>query len=120
LVDLEQEGEHLLDLLSPAEELRTAVPGVRIAADVEQPVLIGITDRRVLVVGRTSAAGPGGGSGLRATFHVDDVTEQSPGFARGAVMPAADGGTIALDLDEDALDRLWSAMDGVAGASGVG
>ena len=78
MVDLEQEGEHLLDLLSPAEELRTAVPGLRIAADVERPVLIGITDRRVLVVGRTSAAGPGGGSGLRATFHVDDVTAQLP------------------------------------------
>jgi hypothetical protein len=120
LVDLEQEGEHLLDLLSPAEELRTAVPGLRIAADVERPVLIGITDRRVLVVGRTSAAGPGGGSGLRATFHVDDVTARSPGFARGAVMPAADGGTITLDLDEQALDRLWSAMDGLAGATGVG
>jgi hypothetical protein len=35
-------------------------------------------------------------------------------------MPAADGGTIALDLDQDALDRLWSAMDGLAGATGVG
>jgi hypothetical protein len=120
LVDLEQEGEHLLDVLSPAEELRTAVPGLRVAADVEWPVLIGITDRRVLVVSRTSVAESGGGSGLRTTVSVDDVTAESAGFARGAVMPVADGGSIAFDLDERALDRLWSAMDGLAGTTGVG
>jgi hypothetical protein len=82
--------------------------------------LIGITDQRVLVVSRTTAAGPGGGSGLRATFDVDDITAQSVGFDRGAVMPVADGGTIAFDLDEPALDRLWSAMDALAGTTGVG
>ena len=64
MVDLEREGEHLLDLLSPAEELRTAVPGLRTAADGESPVWsespIGGFSSSV-AGGRTPANDPGPG-----------------------------------------------------------
>jgi hypothetical protein len=119
LVDLEQEGEHLLDILFPAEELRTAVPGLLIATDGESPVLIGITDQRVLVVGRGWEAEPGGGSGLRTGISVDDLTDHVKTSTPAASLQVA-GGTIELDLDDDALDRLWASMGGLAGTAGVG
>ncbi len=56
IADLEPEGEHLLDLLELAEELRAVVPGVRDGSLCRAPVLIGVTDRRILVVGRWPAA----------------------------------------------------------------
>jgi hypothetical protein len=118
VVDLEQEGEHLLDVLLPSEELRTAVPGLRTAADGASAVLIGITDQRVLVVGRWWDAEPGGGSGLR-DISVDDVTHRVYMSTPTASLEVA-GGTITLDLDGDALDRLWVAMGDLAGTTGVG
>jgi hypothetical protein len=114
MVDLELEGEHLLDLLSPAEELRAAVPGLRSAPSGERPVLIGITDRRALVIGCSREQEAASGHGFRPGFGVDDVTTRVAGFARGAPMVVAGGDTIALDLDEHALDRLWESMDGLA------
>jgi hypothetical protein len=118
VVDLEQEGEHLLDVLFPAEELRTAVPGLLIATDGESPVLIGITDQRILVVGRGWDAGPGGGSGLRTLISVDDVTDHVQSSTPASLQVA--GGTIELDLDDAALDRLWASMGDLAGTTGVG
>src|SRR5829696_7563991 len=61
--DLDQEEDLLLKLLEPAEELRAVVPGMRSTpADGQEQVLIGVTDRRVVLVGRRSrsdAAAPG-------------------------------------------------------------
>ena len=59
IVDLDQESEHLLDNLGPDEELRAAVPG-RLRTTGPRgvdPVLIGVTDRRVLVVGPSMPGG---------------------------------------------------------------
>ena len=59
IVDLDQESEHLLDNLDPDEELRAAVPG-RLRTTGPRgvdPVLIGVTDRRVLVVGPSMPGG---------------------------------------------------------------
>jgi hypothetical protein len=119
LVDLERESEHLLDVLSPAEELRTAVPGLRTAVDGESPVLIGITDRRVLVVGRLR---PDVGERLGPPTGVSfvDVTPHVAGMRRVASIEMEDGGTIAFDLDDHTMDRLWKSMDGLAGITGVG
>ena len=119
MVDLERESEHLLDLLSPAEELRTAVPGLRTAADGESPVLVGITDRRVLVVGRwrmdaSERQGP------RAGVSVVDATPHVAGLARAASIEMVSGDTISFDLDDHTMDRLWAAMDDLAGVTGVG
>jgi hypothetical protein len=119
VVDLEQEGELLLDILLPSEELRTAVPGLRMAADGESAVLIGITDQRVLVVGRWWVAEPGGGSRLRTEFSVEDVTCHVYLSTPTASLEVA-GGTIKLDLDDAALDRLWASMGDLAGTTGVG
>jgi hypothetical protein len=119
LVDLEREGEHLLDNLSPREELRTAVPGLRTAADGESPVLIGITDRRVLVVGR-QRADAGERLGAQPGVSVVDVTPHVAGLGRASSIEMADGDTIAFDLDDHTMDRLWESMDGVAGITGVG
>ncbi len=55
MVDLEQEAEQLLGLLERSEELRVAVPST-CSNDALGPglVLVGVTDRRILVVSRTS------------------------------------------------------------------
>jgi hypothetical protein len=119
LVDLEREGEHLLDILSPCEELRTAVPGLRTAADGESPVLIGITDRRVLVVGR-QRTDAGERLGVQLGIGVVDVTPHVAGLGRTASIEMADGDTIAFDLDDHTMDRLWESVDGLAGITGVG
>jgi hypothetical protein len=120
MVDLDQEGEHLLDLLFPTEELQAAVPGLRTAPDGESPVLIGVTDRRALVIGGRRRGETGSGTGFQSGIGVDDVTTWVAGFVRGAPMVVADGDTIALDLDDHALDRLWRSMDELATAAGVG
>jgi hypothetical protein len=114
MVDLEQEGEHLLELLSPAEELRAAVPGLRCVPGGERPVLIGITDRRALVIACSEGKEAGRGHGFRLGFGVDDVTTRVAGFARGARMEVAGGDTIELDLGENALSRLRASVDGLA------
>ena len=114
MVDLEQEAEHLLSILSPAEELRTAVPGLRTAADGESPVLIGVTDRRALVIGRWRADA-GEGSGLRAGISVVDLTPHVAGLRRVDSIAMETGDTIAFDLDDHTMDRLWASMDQVAG-----
>lgn len=55
MVDLEQEAEQLLGLLERTEELRVAVPSTCSNDQLGTgPVLIGVTDQRILVVSRTS------------------------------------------------------------------
>ena len=103
----------------PAEELRTAVPGLRTAADGESPVLVGITDRRVLVVGRWRADASDR-HGPRTGVSVVDATPHVAGLARAASIEMETGDTISFDLDDHTMDRLWAAMDGLAGVTGVG
>ena len=112
VTDLDPEAEHLLDLLAPAEELRAAVPGRRTSMEFGGgPVLIGVTDRRVLVVGRWRAADPSW------QVSVDDATRPMAELAEGGsrVLAGIPGGTIELDLDDSALERLWSHMAGLGG-----
>ena len=53
VADLDREEDHLLASLEPAEELRAVIPAMRTSiADGDEQVLIGVTDRRVVVVGR--------------------------------------------------------------------
>ena len=107
VADLEQEEEHLLDLLAPAEELRAAVPGLRTTpVDGDAPVLIGVTDRRVVIIARQRA------SDATWTVRAADATGCAASIDRDGVMPFA-GGQLQLDLDEDALRRLWAHVDDV-------
>jgi len=129
IADLEQEGEHLLDLLELAEELRTVVPGVRDGSLCRAPVLIGVTDRRILVVGRWPAADADADAGNAS--HDDPLHEvQLPMYVTTAPMAslavARDGRGTRLGLpgaefwlDPVALDRLWEHVDGRQGASGA-
>jgi len=107
VADLEQEEEHLLDLLDPAEELLAAVPGHRMSdTDGQDQVLIGVTDRRVLVIGRRRAADS------TWTLGAADATTCAATINRDGAMPFR-GGRLELDLDEDALRRLWDTVDGL-------
>ena len=55
MVDLEPEAEQLLGLLGRTEELRVAVPSTcSNEALGPGPVLVGVTDRRILLVSRSS------------------------------------------------------------------
>jgi hypothetical protein len=115
----EPEIEHLLDSLDPAEELRAAVPGSRSAPNEARPVLIGVTNRRMLVIGRRPAVAGNSGTIVQTPPTVDHVTLLVRTFARDVPMEVA-GGTIELDLDADALDRLCrhlARLDGATGAS---
>jgi hypothetical protein len=107
VADLEQEEEQLLDLLAPAEELRAAVPGVCTSeVDGAAHVLIGVTDRRVVVIGRRRA------SDSSWSVRVADATQCAVTVERRGSVPF-DGGRLELDLDEDALSRLWAHVDDV-------
>lgn len=133
--DLDQEGEHLLGLLDRAEELRAAVPAVRVsqtgdtahnggdgAGGAARPsvVLIGVTDRRIIVVGRWNHR------------EIDVVTSATAYFEQGR---DGDWGRLelrdddaVLELDLVAQDRLRDLLDGQGvtpaplsgGLSGVG
>jgi hypothetical protein len=114
VADLEQEEERLLDLLDPAEELLAAVPGRRTSdTEVDDQVLIGVTDRRVLVIGRRRAADSSW------TLGVADATTCAAKLDRNGVMPFR-GDRLVLDLDEDALRRLWDKVDGLPPGAGFG
>lgn len=112
VIDLDRESEHLLDTLDPGEELRAAVPGLQEreprGAD---PVLIGVTDRRVLVVG------PGAASAAGREVRVADATGVMTRLIAGGTFTVllADmpGGVVELDLDPAALDRLREHVDGL-------
>jgi hypothetical protein len=118
IADLEQEGEHLLGLLERAEELRAAVPGVREGSSCRAPVLIGVTDRRILVVGRWPTADDES-TMLEGSMHVTtaltaSLEEARDGRGTRLGLPGAE-----FTLDPVALDRLWEHMAGRQGASGA-
>ena len=133
VADLEQEGEHLVGLLETAEELRTVVPGVREGSWCRAPVLIGVTDRRILVVGRWPAADADQGSydDSRHEVPMDAVpVDEGPMYVTTALTAsleeARDGRGTRLGLpgaefrlDPVALDRLREHVDGRQGASGA-
>lgn len=110
IVDLEQAGDRLLECLEPEEELRTAVPGFRErephGAD---PVLIGVTDRRVLVVG------PGEPSATLDHVGVADVTRAARRTFEGRTFTVVHddlpGGEVEIDLEPADLARLRELMD---------
>ena len=75
VADLDLEEDFLLALLEPAEELRAVIPGMRTTpADGEEQVLVGVTDRRVVVVGRRKRSD-------REPLRVIDVTHGIPATA---------------------------------------
>jgi hypothetical protein len=113
VADLEQEEERLLDLLDPTEELLAAVPGRTSETEGQDQVLIGVTDRRVLVIGRRRAADSSW------TLGVADATMCAAKVDRSAALPYR-GGRLELDLDEDAMRRLWSTVDGLLPVEGFG
>jgi hypothetical protein len=114
VADLEQEEERLLDLLDPAEELLAAVPGRTSQTEGQDQVLIGVTDRRVLVIGRRRAADS------TWTLGVADATTCAAKVDRTGDSLPYRGGRLELDLDEDALRRLWDKVDGLPTGAGFG
>jgi hypothetical protein len=105
--DFDQEEDVLLELLEPAEELRAVVPGMRSTpTDGEEQVLIGVTNLRVVIVGRHRRS-------ESAPLRVVDVTRCASTAPRGQrVVPHHDG-HLAFDIDEDAIARMWTQIDGV-------
>jgi hypothetical protein len=106
VADLETEQEALLDLLQPDEDLVAVLPGMRSTSeDGDNQVLVAVTSRRVMVVGRSrQAAGP-----PRAV----DVTECSATAPRDAnEVPHLDG-RLVLDVDRESLARMWMHIDAV-------
>lgn len=118
VADLDQEGEHLLDLLAGAEELRAAVPALRIAcgsdgAAAPASVLIGVTNRRVLVVGRWPVADTDQRPHEdrfdcrgRLTSVAADVRRHDDGPR--LVLPGDDA---ELELDPSSLERVSAHLD---------
>ncbi|MET0147307.1 MAG: hypothetical protein ABW328_21365 [Ilumatobacteraceae bacterium] len=106
VADLEQEEEQLLDLLDPSEELRAAVPGRRTSMiDGDEQVLIGVTDRRVLIIGRRTAD-------ANSAVRVADATSCASTIERAALMQVP-GGHLELDIDQEGMSRLWARVDEV-------
>lgn len=145
VADLENEGEHLLDVLDRAEELRAAVPGFRVPIASCQrsegdiaggthasvrgwgggpqvrgtaPVLVGITDRRVLVVGRWPAADADQRPHEDETITCVTALVRAGRDGRGSRLDLP-GGDAELDLDPVALDRLWQHVAGPGDVAGV-
>jgi hypothetical protein len=105
VADFEMEEEGLLALLAPSEELRAVVPGMRSTpAYGENQVLVGVTDRRVIVIGRR-------GSDSAAQLRVVDVTQCVGTSPRGQQRVPHDEGHLDFDLDDEALARIWARID---------
>ena len=110
VVDLDTATDRLIESLDPGEELRTAVPGYRErephGAD---PVLIGVTDRRVLVVG------PGGTSATHDGVGVADATGAMTRMVAGrtftVLLNDMPGGEVEIDLEPADLVRLRELVD---------
>lgn len=109
IVDLDLASERLLDSLDPGEELWTAVPGFRNQAPHhEDAVLIGVTDRRVLVVGADGASPTADRVGVAdATRAMTRIVEDGT-FTVRLGMP---GGDVEIDLDPVDLVRLRELVD---------
>ena len=108
VADLEIEEETVLDLLQHDEELVAVVPGMRSTpADGDSQVLIAVTDRRVVVVGRSKTEVD--------VLRVVDVTDCSTTVARDSKRVPHLGGHLTLDLDDASIARIWARIDDVRG-----
>ena len=109
VADLEREEDFLLAILEPAEELRAVIPAMRTSpADGEEQVLIGVTDRRVVLVGRRGRSEPRD-AGVES-IDVTDCATVAPRDQR--VVPHHDG-HLEFDIDVDAIARMWAHIDGI-------
>jgi hypothetical protein len=108
VADLEIEEEGVLDLLQQDEELVAVVPSMRFTpTDGESQVLIAVTDRRVVVVGRSRTEAP--------DLRVVDVTDCSATVARGSKRVPHLDGHLTFDLDDASFARIWARIDDVRG-----
>jgi hypothetical protein len=110
VADLDIEEEGLLDMLHDDEDLVAVVPGMRsTSTDGDHQVLIAVTDRRVLIIGRSKR--------VAGQLRVIDVTECSSTAPREVrEVPHLDGSLI-LDLDDESLARMWARIDDVHGSA---
>jgi len=104
MADLEIEEEAVLELLRDDEELFTVVPGLRSRPDDgEHQVLVVVTDRRVVVVGRAKDDTLG--------LRIVDVTQCSSSAPRTERRLVHDGGHLTLDVDDESIARMWAHID---------
>ena len=91
----------------PAEELRAVIPAMRSTPDDgDDQVLIGVTDRRVVLVERRRRS-------ESEPLRVIDVTDCASTAPRGQRLVPHSDGHLAFDVDEDAIARLWTHIDDV-------
>ena len=108
VADLEIEEEGVLDLLQHDEELVAVVPGMRSTpAEGDSQVLIAVTNRRVVVVGRTRTEA--------ADLRVVVVTDCSTTAPRESNRVPHFDGHLTLDLDDASIARIWARIDDVHG-----
>jgi hypothetical protein len=108
VADLEPEEERLLDELETGEELCAAVPAfVSGYRDIDVPALVGVTERRLLLLTR-SADG---------TVAVTDATRCARHLDRTAPIPFRDR-ELRLDGNIEHVARLWSLVEELGAASG--
>ena len=96
--DLEPEEERLLDVLESGEELCAAVPAM-LSGDVDVPMLVGVTERRLLLFTRTSDG----------TVVVTDATPCASRIDRTSPIPFHDR-EIRLDGSAEHVARVWSLV----------
>ena len=105
VADLDREEDHLLAILEPEEELRAVIPAMRTSiADGDEQVLIGVTDRRVVLVGRGSRS-------ETTPMRVIDVTRCATVAPRDQQVVQHDDGHLELDIDVEAIARMWAQID---------
>ena len=105
VADLDLEEDRLLELLAPAEELRAMIPAMRSSAlDGDEQVLLAVTDRRIVLIGRVwRTAG--------TDLGVLDVTACATGAPRGERLLAHGDGHLAFDIDDEVIAHLWATID---------
>jgi hypothetical protein len=108
VADLEIEEEGVLDLLQQDEQLVAVVPGMRsVPEEGEIQVLIAVTDRRVVVVGRSRTEAK--------DLRVVDVTGCSTTVPRESKRVPHFDGHLTFDLDDASIARIWARIDDVRG-----
>jgi len=105
VADLDGHEEVLLALLHPSEELRAAVPGLRSDDhDGRHEVLVGVTDRRVVLVGRDAET-------EAAPFQLHDITDCTTNLRPDERHLAPFSAHLAFDIDDDSVARVWATID---------
>ena len=105
VADLDGQEDVLLAQLDPSEELRAVVPGLRgDDGDGRHEVLVGVTDRRVVLVGRAATS-------VDDPFQVFDITDCTTTWPREERLLAHVDGDFAFDIDDDSVARVWATID---------